>query len=78
MMFVSQLPLSSSSRVQLPTEGCALFLNVYSKTSFIMEFGNVEVVWNEEIRTWEVPSFTESRQRFQAGKLQYCKTFGSE
>ena len=56
----------------------ALFTNHYNKDTFIERNGNVEIVWNERYKHWEVPAFAESRAAYCDAKQRYCDQHGSE
>tara|TARA_R100001132_G_C3257319_1_gene82522 strand:- start:143 stop:403 length:261 start_codon:yes stop_codon:yes gene_type:complete len=45
--------------------------------NFIDEFGDVEIVFNEKYKHWEVPAFAEGRAEYGKLKQAYCDQFGS-
>ena len=51
----------SPSVEQPNSDAYALFTNDFNKNSFIEAHGDVEIVWNERYKHWEVPAFAESR-----------------
>ena len=55
-----------------------LFTNDFNKQSFIEAHGDVEIVWNERYKHWEVPAFAESRKAYCDAKQRYCEQHGSE
>ena len=55
-----------------------LFTNDFNKQSFIEAHGDVEIVWNERYKHWEVPAFAESRKAYCDSKKRYCEEHGSE
>ena len=49
-----------SPSVEKPnSDAHALFTNDFNKNSFIEANGDVEIVWNERYKYWEVPAFAE-------------------
>ena len=56
----------------------ALFTNDFNKNSFIEANGDVEIVWNERYKYWEVPAFAESRAAYGKAKQRACETWGCE
>ena len=56
----------------------ALFTNDYNKDTFIERNGDVEIVWNERYKHWEVPAFAESRAAYCKAKQRACETWGCE
>ena len=55
-----------------------LFTNDFNKNSFIEENGDVEIVWNERYKYWEVPAFAEGRAEYCKLKRAHCERWGSE
>lgn len=55
-----------------------LFTNDFNKNSFIEANGDVEIVWNERYRYWEVPAFAEGRAEYCKVKQAHCERWGSE
>ena len=55
-----------------------LFTNDFNKNNFIEENGDVEIVWNERWKHWEVPAFAEGRAAYCKAKQRYCEQHGSE
>ncbi len=55
-----------------------LFTNDFNKQSFIEAHGDVEIVWNERYKHWEVPAFAESRAAYCKAKQRACETWGCE
>ena len=67
-----------SPAVELPNDAHRLFTNEFNKNSFIENYGDVEIVWNERYKHWEVPAFAESRKAYGDAKQRYCEQHGSE
>ena len=68
-----------SPSVEQPNSNAyALFTNDFNKNSFIEAHGDVEIVWNERYKHWEVPAFAESRKAYCDAKKRYCEQHGSE
>ena len=68
-----------SPSVELPnSDAYRLFTNDFNKNSFIEDYGDVEIVWNERYKHWEVPAFAESRKAYCDAKKRYCEQHGSE
>ena len=68
-----------SPAVELPnSDAHRLFANEFSKNSFIEDHGDVEIVWNERFKHWEVPAFAEGRAAYGIAKQRYCDQHGSE
>ena len=55
-----------------------LFTNDFNKNNFIEENGDVEIVWNERWKHWEVPAFAEGRAAYCKAKSRAVATWGSE
>ena len=68
----------SPSVEQPNSDAYALFTNDFNKNSFIEDYGDVEIVWNERYKHWEVPAFAESRKAYCDAKRRYCEQHGSE
>ena len=68
----------SPSVEQPNSDAYALFTNDFNKNSFIEAHGDVEIVWNERYKHWEVPAFAESRKAYCDAKKRYCEQNGSE
>mgnify|MGYP003112195985 CR=1 FL=1 len=68
-----------SPSVELPrSDAYRLFTNDFNKNSFIEDHGDVEIVWNERYKHWEVPAFAEGRKVYCDAKQRYCEQHGSE
>jgi hypothetical protein len=68
-----------SPSVEKPnSDAHALFTNDFNKNSFIEANGDVEIVWNNQYKYWEVPAFAESRAAYGISKQRACDTWGSE
>ena len=67
----------SPSVEQPNSDSYALFTNDFNKNSFIEDHGDVEIVWNERYKHWEVPVFAESREKFRQAKMKYIKKWCS-
>ena len=68
----------SPSVEQPNSDAYALFTNDFNKNSFIEAHGDVEIVWNERYKHWEVPALAESRKAYCDAKKRYCEQHGSE
>ena len=68
----------SPSVEQPNSDAYALFTNDFNKNSFIEDHGDVEIVWNERYKHWEVPAFAEGRKVYCDAKQRYCEQHGSE
>lgn len=55
-----------------------LFTNDFNKNSFIEANGDVEIVWNERYKHWEVPAFAEGRAAYGKAKQRDCEIWGCE
>ena len=78
-MRVSELQVGQGHIVERPnSDAYADFSNDYTKHSFIEGYGDVEIVWNERYKHWEVPAFAESRKAYCDAKKRYCEQHGSE
>ena len=60
------------------SDAYAVFANEYAKQSFIEDYGDVEIVWNERWKHWEVPAFAEGRAAYGKAKQRACETWGCE
>ena len=68
-----------SPSVELPNQDAhRLFTNDFNKNSFIEDYGDVEIVWNEQYKHWEVPAFAEGREAYGIAKQRACETCGCE
>ena len=68
-----------SPSVALPNQDAhRLFTNDFNKNSFIEDYGDVEIVWNEQYKHWEVPAFAEGREAYGIAKQRACETWGCE
>ena len=68
-----------SPSVELPNQDAhRLFTNDFNKNSFIEDYGDVEIVWNEQYKHWEVPAFAEGREAYGIAKQRACDTWGCE
>mgnify|MGYP001171057619 FL=1 len=68
-----------SPSVEKPnSDAHALFTNDFNKNSFIEANGDVEIVWNNQYRYWEVPAFAKSRAAYGIAKQRACDTWGCE
>jgi len=66
-------------RIELPnTDALCLISDVSEIDDFIESHGDVEIVFNEALRRFEVPSFAEGRREAIADKAKFCERFGSE
>ena len=67
-----------SPSVELPrSDAYRLFTNDFNKNSFIEDYGDVEIVWNERYNYWMVPSFAKSRAAYGEAKQRFCEQHGS-
>ena len=68
-----------SPSVELPnSDAHRLFTNDFNKQSYIEAHGDVEIVWNERYKYWEVPAFAEGRRIYGEAKQRACATWGCE
>lgn len=68
-----------SPSVEKPkSDALSLFTTEFAKNSFIEENGDVEIVWNERYKFWEVPAFAEGRAEYCKLKQAHCERWGSE
>ena len=63
--------------VQTKTDAHRMIGNERHAQNFIDEFGDVEIVFNEKYKHWEVPAFAEGRAEYGKLKQAYCDQFGS-
>ena len=64
--------------VQKPKEDAHRMIgNERHAQTYIDEFGDVEIVFNEKYKHWEVPAFAEGRAEYGKLKQAYCDQFGS-
>ena len=72
-------PYPQSPSVENPNcDSHRLLTNDFNKQSFIEANGDVEIVWNERYKHWEVPAFAESRKVYSVAKQRACDTWGCE
>ena len=68
-----------SPSVEAPnSDAYRLFTNEFNKNSFIENYGDVEIVWNERYKFWAVPEFAERREAYCIAKQRACDTWGCE
>ena len=86
-MRISDLQFSDEMRenvwrghsVELPKQDAHRMIgNEQHAQDFIDDNGDVEIVWNEQYKYWEVPAFAESRKAYCDAKQRYCEQHGSE
>ena len=65
--------------VELPkNDAHRMIANERHAQDFIDDNGDVEIVWNEQYKHWEVPAFAESRRIYGEAKQRACATWGCE
>ena len=86
-MRISDLQFSDEMRenvwrghsVELPKNDAHRMIgNEKHAQDFIDDNGDVEIVWNERYKHWEVPAFAEGRKVYCDAKQRYCEQHGSE
>ena len=86
-MRISDLQFSDEMRenvwrghsVELPKNDAHRMIgNEQYAQDFIDDNGDVEIVWNERYKHWEVPAFAEGRKVYCDAKQRYCEQHGSE
>ena len=65
--------------VELPKQDAHRMIgNEQHAQDFIDDNGDVEIVWNEQYKYWEVPAFAEGRRIYGEAKQRACETWGCE
>ena len=86
-MRISDLQFSDEMRknvwrghsVELPkNDAYRMIANERLAQDFIDDNGDVEIVWNERYKHWEVPAFAEGRAVNGKAKQRACETWGCE
>ena len=86
-MRISDLQFSEEMRknvwrghsVELPKNDAHRMIgNEQHAQDFIDDNGDVEIVWNERYKHWEVPACAEGRKVYCDAKQRYCEQHGSE
>jgi hypothetical protein len=71
-------PYPQSPSVELPNQDAhRLFTNDFNAQDFIDDHGDVEIVWIEQYKYWEVPAFAESRAVYCEAKAKSVARWGS-
>ena len=65
--------------VEIPkNDARRLIANEQHAQDFIDDNGDVEIIWNNQYKYWEVPTFAESRRIYGEAKQRACATWGCE
>ena len=71
-------PYPQSPSVENPNcDSHRLLTNDFNKNSFIEANGDVEIVWNERFKHWEVPAFAKGRKAHDEYKAKIVAKWGS-
>ena len=77
-MNVNQIELTRTTRVESDTDAYHILSNQFQLDGYIKQFGNVEVVWDDEWTVYRVPSLDEKRNLYCEKKTLDCAKWGCE
>lgn len=63
--------------VETTSDSLRMIGNERHAQQYIDQFGDVEIVLDEEYNTWKVPAFAEQREEYCDAKQKYCEQHGS-
>ncbi len=69
---------NTAQRVETRSDAITHIGNDFQLRSYIKEFGNVVVEFDESANLWRVPEFAPAIARYNAAKTLDCKRWGSE
>lgn len=75
-MFVSNIPLFSCHKIETKTDATRYIENAHDRDRYIEEFGDVAIVFDAKYRTWRVPAFKATIDKFVANKVKECERWG--
>ena len=65
-------------RVETTTDAYQVLSDGWSLTSYIKQYGDVEVEYDSKYKVYCVPAFKEQRDRYCAAKAADCQRWGSD
>jgi len=83
VMKVSEIKLGKEIRVETTTDAISVFpLNTkggqeWHRSSYIKQYGDVDVEYNAEYNVYRVPAFKEQQDRYCENKAKHCQRWGS-
>jgi len=77
-MKAHKLPLGQSISVETTTDAHRIINSPYQLTMYIMDFGDVDVEYDENARVYRVPAFAEKIAEYSKKKAVDCVRWGCE
>jgi len=77
-MNVNQIELTRNTRVESDTDAYHILSNQFQLDQYVQQFGNVEVVWDDDWTVYRVPSLDAKRSEYETKKARDCARWGSE
>ena len=77
-MNVSEITLTRATRVEGNTDAYHILSNQFQLYHYIDQFGNVEVMYDEEWKVYRVPRLDAKRNLYSEAKTIDCAKWGSE
>ena len=77
-MHVNQIELTRNTRVESDTDAYHILSNQFQLDQYVQQFGNVEVVWDDEWTVYRVPSLDAKRNQYCEAKTRDCARWGCE
>ena len=78
-MKITDLNLNEKNTVETDTDAHHVISNEYQRDSYIDQYGNVEIEYDEEYKIYRAlcPDMKEQRNRYLEAKLSYIRKYGS-
>lgn len=77
-MNVNQIELTRTTRVEGDTDAYHILSNQFQLAAYLAQFGNVEVVWDDDWTVYRVPSLDAKRNQYCEVKTRDCARWGCE
>ena len=77
-MHVNQIELTRNTRVEGDTDAYHILSNQFQLAAYLAQFGNVEVVWDDDWTVYRVPSLDAKRNQYCEAKTRDCARWGCE
>ena len=77
-MNVNQIELTRNTRVESDTDAYHILSSQFQLDQYVQQFGNVEVVWDDEWTVYRVPSLDAKRNQYCEAKTRDCARWGCE
>ena len=78
-MRITDLNLNEKNTVETNTDAHHVISNEYQRDSYIDQYGNVEIEYDEKYKVYRslCPDMKEQREKFLEAKLSYIRQYGS-